>query len=70
MLFRSLRDPPAPYEVDAVGATVSLDRTTGAVRIDADAFTGIGSTAHSGYVKRSASTRGAATVTRMEVCSS
>ena len=65
---KDLRDLPAPYEVDGVNAAVSLDRTTGAVRVNAHAYTGTGSTALGGYVERSASARGASTVKRMEAC--
>jgi hypothetical protein len=64
---RNVGDVDAPYEVDGVDATVSLDRD-GDVKIDAEAYTGAGASSKSGYVKRGASARGASTVKRVEGC--
>jgi hypothetical protein len=60
-------DFPAPYEVDGIDAAVTLDGT-GAVKIAAEAYTGVGASAKSGYIKRSASPRGASTLKRVEGC--
>jgi hypothetical protein len=46
---------------------VSLDGN-GAVKIAAEAYTGVGASSKSGYIKRSASPRGASTVKRVEGC--
>jgi hypothetical protein len=60
-------DFPVPYEVDGIDAAVSLG-DNGAVKIAAEAYTGVGASAKSGYIKRSASPRGASTVKRVEGC--
>jgi len=64
---RDSRDVAAPYEVDAIDATLSLDKK-GDVKIDAEAYTGVGASLKDGYTKRSASPRGTSTLKRVQDC--
>jgi hypothetical protein len=64
---RSNGDVSAPYEVDGIDAIVSLKKN-GDVKIEADAYTGVGASSKSGYRKGSASPRGTSTLKRVQDC--
>jgi hypothetical protein len=61
-------DYPAPYLVDVVDATVTLDRATGRPVVAVKASSGAGSTAHGGYTQRPASDRALRTARAAQAC--
>jgi hypothetical protein len=61
-------DYPAPYLIDVVDATVTLDRVTGHLVVAAKASSGAGSSAHGGYTQRPASDRALRAARAAQAC--
>ena len=64
---RTAGDVAAAYQVDGIDAKLSVNRK-GDVKIDAEAYTGVGASLKDGYTKRSASPRGTSTLKRVQDC--
>jgi hypothetical protein len=66
-----MTEPPKTgggYTLDMVSASVRLDPATRQVVVDADASTGVGATAQSGYSPRAASSTGKSTANDARAC--